>query len=89
MTPKQKYLFDLRGYLHLENVLTPEELSNAQTAIERLVQAAPDELPSSESAFSEWKSDIYCTFDTNTSLMLSYANVVLLTGGVIQFKETA
>ena len=24
MTPKQKYLFDLRGYLHLEKVLTPE-----------------------------------------------------------------
>ena len=45
MTPKQKYLFDLRGYLHLENVLTPEELSNAQAAIERLVQASPDELP--------------------------------------------
>ena len=45
MTPKQKYLFDLRGYLHLENVLTPEELSNTQAAIERLVQSAPDELP--------------------------------------------
>ena len=29
MTPKQKYLFDLSGYLHLENVLTPEKLSNA------------------------------------------------------------
>ena len=45
MTPKQKYLFDLRGYLHLENVLTPEELSKAQATIERLVQAEPDELP--------------------------------------------
>ena len=45
MTPKQKYLFDLRGYLHLENVLTPEELSDTQAAIERLVQATSDELP--------------------------------------------
>ena len=45
MTPKQKYLFDLRGYLHLENVLTPQELGDAQAAIERLVQASPDELP--------------------------------------------
>ena len=45
MTPKQKYLFDLRGYLHLENVLTPQELGNAQAAIERLVKASPDELP--------------------------------------------
>ena len=45
MTPKQKYLFDLRGYLHLENVLMPAELSNTQLAIERFVQAAPDELP--------------------------------------------
>ena len=45
MTPKQKYLFDLRGYLHLENVLTPEELSNAQAAVEQLVQSAPDALP--------------------------------------------
>ncbi|MEC8840168.1 MAG: hypothetical protein VX432_01120 [Candidatus Poribacteria bacterium] len=25
MTPKQKYLFDLTGYLHLKNVLTAEE----------------------------------------------------------------
>ena len=46
MTPKQKYLFDLRGYLHLENALTPQELGKAQTAIERLVRASPEELPS-------------------------------------------
>ncbi len=45
MTPKQRYLFDLRGYLHLENILTAQELSNAQEAIEKLVQSAPDELP--------------------------------------------
>ena len=45
MTPKQKYLFDLRGYLHLDNVLTPKELGNAQAAIERLVQASSEDLP--------------------------------------------
>ncbi len=45
MTPKQKYLFDLRGYLHLENALTAQELSDTQKAIERLVQSPPDELP--------------------------------------------
>lgn len=45
MTPRERYLFDLRGYLHLENVLAPQELSDAQMAIERLVQSPPDALP--------------------------------------------
>lgn len=45
MTPNQRYLFDLRGYLHLENVLTAQELSSAQEAIEKLVQSAPNKLP--------------------------------------------
>lgn len=45
MTPKQKYLFDLTGYLHLKNVLSPEELRDAQAAIERCRQTPPDQLP--------------------------------------------
>ena len=45
MTPKQKYLFDVTGYLHLKNVLSPEELQNAQEAIERCRQTPPDQLP--------------------------------------------
>ena len=35
MTAKQKYLFDLNGYLHIKDVLAADELSNAQAAIDR------------------------------------------------------
>ena len=45
MTPKQRYLFDLTGYLHLKNVLSDAELQNAQDAVERCVQTPTDKLP--------------------------------------------
>ena len=45
MTEKQKYLFDLTGYLHLENVLATDELSKAQKAIDRLLEMPSDKLP--------------------------------------------
>ena len=38
MNAKQKYLFDLTGYLHLKDVLATDELSKAQTAIDRLLK---------------------------------------------------
>ena len=45
MNAKQKYFFDLTGYLHLKNVLTTDELSNAQAAINRLLKMSSDKLP--------------------------------------------
>ena len=45
MSPKQRYLFDLTGYLHLKNVLSDAELRNAQDAVERCIQMPHDELP--------------------------------------------
>lgn len=45
MTPKQRYQFDVTGYLHLENVLSPEELAAAQEAAFRYINTPPDELP--------------------------------------------
>ena len=42
MNAKQKYLFDLTGYLHLKNVLATEDLSNAQAAIDRLLKIPSD-----------------------------------------------
>ena len=45
MTPKQRYLFDLTGYIHLKNILSDGELKNAQDAVERCVQTPQDELP--------------------------------------------
>ena len=45
MTPKQRYLFDLTGYIHLKNVLNDEELKKTQDAVERCVQTPQDELP--------------------------------------------
>ena len=35
MTEDEKYLFDLNGYLVIENVLTPDELTQANEAIDR------------------------------------------------------
>ena len=41
MTSEQRYLFDMTGYLHLKNVLNPEELHNAQEAADRYIQTSP------------------------------------------------
>ena len=45
MTPEQRYLFDVTGYLHLENVLTGDTLQETQEAIDRYIQTPEDELP--------------------------------------------
>jgi hypothetical protein len=45
MTPEQRYLFDLNGYLHLEQALSEEELTAAQSAAERYINARPKDLP--------------------------------------------
>ncbi len=45
MTEEQRYLFDLCGFLHLKNVLTPEELDAASEAARRYIDSAPEDLP--------------------------------------------
>lgn len=45
MTSTQRYLFDLYGFLHLQNVLSPEELAAAQEAAARYIATAPEDLP--------------------------------------------
>ena len=45
MTPEQHYLFDVTGYLHLQNVLSERELQDAQGAAERYVQTPYEERP--------------------------------------------
>ena len=45
MTPEQRYLFDVTGYLHLENVLTGDTLQETQEAIDRYIKTPEDELP--------------------------------------------
>ena len=42
MPPKQRYLFDVTGYLHLKNVLDPEELKKAQGAADRYIRTPPE-----------------------------------------------
>ena len=37
MTPEQRYLFDIQGFLHLEGALSAAELSAAQDAFGRLI----------------------------------------------------
>ena len=46
MTPEQRYLFDVTGYLHLQNVLSGKELQKAQDAAERYIQTPPEQWPS-------------------------------------------
>ena len=45
MTPEQRYLFDVTGYIHLPNALSAEELKNAQEAVERVVQTPKEGMP--------------------------------------------
>jgi hypothetical protein len=45
MTEEQRYFFDLTGYLHLKNVLSPEELQAAQEAADRYIRMRPEEWP--------------------------------------------
>jgi len=45
MTPEQRYLFDVFGYLHIENALSPAELQACQTATQRYIDTPPDKLP--------------------------------------------
>ena len=45
MTPDQRYFFDLTGYLHLRDVLSPAELAPAQAAADRYISMPPAEWP--------------------------------------------
>ena len=38
MNAKQKYLFDLNGYLYIVNVLAADKLGNVQVTIDRLLK---------------------------------------------------
>ncbi|HHZ89045.1 TPA: hypothetical protein EYN65_00545 [Candidatus Poribacteria bacterium] len=45
MTPEQRYLFDIKGYLHIPKVLSDSELAAARAAIDRYMATPDDELP--------------------------------------------
>lgn len=45
MTPEQRYMFDLTGYLHVQNVLSATELKNCQEATQRYIDTPDEELP--------------------------------------------
>ena len=45
MTPEQRYMFDLNGFLHLANVLSDGELSSAREATRRYMDTADEDLP--------------------------------------------
>ena len=45
MTPEQRYLFDVTGYLHLKNALSDEELKAAQAAANEYINTPTEELP--------------------------------------------
>lgn len=45
MTPEQKYLFDLTGYLKIPGVLRGDQLFRAQEAAQRYIDTPPDAVP--------------------------------------------
>ena len=45
MTPEQRYQFNTIGYIHLRDVLNPEELRRAQEAADRYINTPPEDLP--------------------------------------------
>ena len=45
MTPEQRYLFDVTGYLHIENGITGQALKDAQEAANQYIFCPPNERP--------------------------------------------
>ena len=45
MTPEQRYLFDITGYLHIEGAIIGDDLKKAQEAATRYIYCPPDERP--------------------------------------------
>jgi len=45
MTSEQRYLFDVFGYLHIQNALSPAELEACQEATTRYMETPEDQLP--------------------------------------------
>ena len=45
MTPEQRYLFDVTGYLHIEGALTGVDLEKAQVAADQYIYSDPEQYP--------------------------------------------
>ena len=45
MNAQQRYFFDLTGFLHLESVLTKDQLAKARAAAEKYINTPTDQLP--------------------------------------------
>ena len=57
MTPTQRYLFDLQGYLHIPDVLTPEQLASGRAAIDRYIATPDEQLPEGFARSADGNSD--------------------------------
>ena len=47
MNDQQRYFFDLTGFLHVESVLTNEQLERALVAAEQYINTPEEKLPQS------------------------------------------
>ncbi len=45
MTPEQRYLFDVTGYLHINGAVKGDTLKEAQAAVDRYIHMPLDERP--------------------------------------------
>ena len=45
MTPEQRYLFDVTGYLHIEGAVKGDALKATQEAVDRYIHTPLDERP--------------------------------------------
>ena len=93
MTAKQKYLFDLNGYLHIKNALAADELSNAQVAIDRLLKMSSNKLPPGIGRGDEGDTSFSNGFSSDKSLetltwhLVTRPIISKLTGGKLRFNR--
>ena len=56
MTPTQRYLFDLQGYVHIPDVLSSEQLAAGRNAIDRYIATPDDQMKEGFARSSDGKS---------------------------------
>jgi len=82
MTPEEKYLFDLRGYLIVRNAIEPELLGQLNAAIDQLEKFGDDEVVGMGLARSYARDDMYAKVgDVDEGVRRDYGMNVLAYGG--------
>jgi len=54
MTPEEKFMFDLEGYIVIKNVLTPAEVAELNALADQIFTAKKDQADRRTSQVSRW-----------------------------------